>query len=80
MNTCMWKVPAHARAACAEDKARYERELQENPEAQRRVDKGKTAKARAAAGARLSKPKTKASVCPTRAVFAGEHCSVLRML
>lgn len=48
---------------CAEDKARYERELQENPEAQRKLEK--KAKARAA-DARANKPALKASIHPFR--------------
>ena len=58
----MSETSANASNAFAEDKARYERELQENPEAQRKLEK--RAKMRAA-DARANKPALKASNCLT---------------
>ena len=54
----MKHTSADASSVCAEDKARYERELQGNPEAQHKLEK--KAKARAA-DARANNPALKAS-------------------
>ena len=64
--------------ACAEDKERYERELQDNPAAQRKRDKGKAAKALPPPPARVRNPRTKARPRPTRADSAVGPCSAVR--